>query len=96
MLLAVQALWLLAQATDTGTIPWPAIGVGSGPTAISAVMFYFYRMREREFAAERAEEKARYAALALDFREIVEKNTAVITRLLEQDQPPRRRSAHGD
>lgn len=83
-----------AAASDPNAIPWPAIGVGSGPTALSAVMLYFYRQRELQIAAQKVEERAalalerkeseaRYAALAQDFREIVEKNTAVITRLLE-------------
>lgn len=97
---------VLGLLLQTGESPWAAIGAGGGGTGLAGVMFYFYRQRENSIAAQAVErEKAaeiarkaeadRYAALALDFREIVQNNTAVLTKLMESDPKPRK-GGHGD
>lgn len=96
---------LLQTASDPSAIPWPAIGVGGGPTAVTGLVLYFYRTRETQFAAqvkaieerhaaerEAAEERIaderkasedRYAALAMDWRQIVTENSSTNNHLAD-------------
>ena len=96
----MMALWLgaaaamlpaLALQQPADSAPWTLIGAGSG-AGMTGLMFYFYRLRETQYTAERAaialvaaqvaeKSEARYVALATDMRDAYQEATAAITKL---------------
>lgn len=79
------------QASPEASAPWTLIGAGTG-AGTTALVLYFYRLRETQYAAERVaiaavaaavaeKSEARLSAIAQDMRAIVENNTAAMTRL---------------
>ncbi len=77
--------------------PLFTLGVGG---AIAALIFHFYRSdrktSEERASADRKASEERIAGFAKDFMGIVQNNTAVITKLMDQQDPKPRRGAHGD
>ena len=71
------ALWQQTPAVGSGD-SMVSYGVSGGVTAL---VLYLWRQDRQDRQAQKAEDDKRYAALAADFRAIVEANTTALVKL---------------
>ncbi len=71
-------LLLLIQTTAPGAIPEYAI-----PAGTAGLVLWFWRQDRRDREVERKAQEERYAALAEDFRKIVQESTEAVVELRE-------------